>query len=86
MRHSHVTFDSKLTFETHLCKVLFKAARSLGAVRRAGKLFDCSRVINSDFNACVLPNLEHSPLSLLNGAVRSAERLCEGELLFGSQK
>ena len=32
-----VTLDSKLTFETHLRKVVSKAIRSLGIVRRAGE-------------------------------------------------
>ena len=36
-----VTLDSKLTFETYIRKVVLKAATSLGAVRREGKLRDC---------------------------------------------
>ena len=35
-----VTLDSKLTFETHLREVVSQVARSLGVMRRAGKLFD----------------------------------------------
>ena len=34
-----VTFDSKWKFETHLREVVSKAARSLGVLRRAKKLF-----------------------------------------------
>ena len=84
------TFDSKLTFETHLRNVMSKTARRLRVVRRAGKLFDCSRVLKACFNAYVLSNLEyHAPvwmssaeshLSFLDSVVRSAEILCEGEL------
>ena len=85
-----VTLDSNLTFETHLRKVESKAARRLGVVSRAGKLFDCPRVRNRCFNAYVLTSLEYcapvwmslgkSQLGLLDSIVRSAERLCEGEL------
>ena len=38
-----VTFASKLTFEMHLKEVVSKAARNLGVMRQAGKLFDCPR-------------------------------------------
>ena len=34
-----------MTFETHLHVVVSKAARSLSVVLRAGKLFDCPRVL-----------------------------------------
>ena len=49
-----VNFDSKLTFEMHLWKVVLKAARNLGVGRRAGKLFDCQRVLKGCFNAYIL--------------------------------
>ena len=91
-----VTLDSKLTFETHLCEVVSKAARSLGVVHCAGKLFDCSRVLLSCFNAYVLSNLKNialvqmssaeSHLDLLDSVVRTAERLCEGEDCFLGHK
>ena len=54
-----MTFDSKLTFETHVREVASKAARSLGVVRHPGKLFDCPRVLNSCLNAYVLFSLEY---------------------------
>ena len=64
-------------------EVVSKAARSLGPVGRAGKLFDCPRVLNSYFNAYVLSRLEYcapvwmssagSHLGLLDSIVRSAE-------------
>ena len=60
-------------------------------MREAGNLFDCPRRFKSCFNAYVLSsNLEYcalvwissaeSHLRLLDNIVRSAERLCEGEL------
>ena len=84
-----VTLDSKLTFDTHLHEVMSKAAKSLGAVRRAGKV-DCLLVLKSCFNAYVLSNLEYcalvqissteSHLTLLDSVVRSAETLYEDGL------
>ena len=49
-----LTLDCKLTFEIPLCKVLSVAARGLGFVGGAGKLFDCNRVLKSCFNVYVL--------------------------------
>ena len=84
-----VTFDSKLTLQMHLRQVVSKAARNLGVVRRAGKLFDCPLVLQSCFNAYVLSSLIEvlcphadvsvdSLLGLLDSIVRGAERLCKG--------
>ena len=57
---------------------------------RAETLLDCPRVLKNCFNAYVLSSLEYcapvwmslakSHLGLLDSIVRSAERLCEGEL------
>ena len=89
LRIFRVTFDSKLTFETHLREVVSKAARSLGVVPRLGKLFDCSRVLNNCFNAYILSNLEYyapgrmssagSNLSFLDRVVRRPERGWDGD-------
>ena len=59
---------------------MLKAARSLGVVRRAGKLFACPRVLKNYFNAYVLFSLENwasvwmssaeSHLSFLDSIVR----------------
>ena len=57
-----IRVDSKLTIETHLQEVVLKAARSPGVVHRAGKLFDCPRVLKSCFNAYILSNLEYCAL------------------------
>ena len=46
-----VTFNFKLTFETHLREVVSKAVMSLGVVRRTGKLFDRPCVLKSGFSA-----------------------------------
>ena len=84
-----VTLDSKLTFETYLRKVVSKAARSQGIMRRSGKLFGCPRVLKSCFNANDLFSLKYCiPCGCLLPSfiwvfwivLRSAERLCEGEL------
>ena len=90
--YSGVPYDSKLTFETHLWKVVSKAARNLGFVGREGKLFDWPRMLMSCFNSNDLFSLEYcvpvwvssaeSHLGLLDSIVRSTERLCEGELCY----
>ena len=92
-----VTFDSMLTFEKHLQKIVSKAAKNLKVVRRAGKLFDYLRALKGCFYAYVLSNLKYcasvwmssteSHLNLLDSIVRNAERLCERKLCcFGAQK
>ena len=57
MRILGVTIDSKLTFETFLQEFVSKAARILGVVRRAEKLFECPHVLKSYFNPYVLFSL-----------------------------
>ena len=67
-----------------------KADKDLNIVRKAGKLFDCPRVLKTCFNAYNLSSLEYcspewmssaeSQLGLLNSNVRSAESLCDGEI------
>ena len=59
LRTLGVKFHSKLTYATHLCEVVSKAAKSLGSMRQAGMLFDCPRVLNCCFNAFVLSHLEY---------------------------
>ena len=49
-----VTLDSKFAFEIHLRDLVSKAARSLCTMRRAEKLFNCSRVLKSCFIAYIL--------------------------------
>ena len=57
LRIFRVPLDSKLTFEIHLREVVSKAAISFGIVIRAEKLFECSHVLNTCFNAYALFNL-----------------------------
>ena len=85
-----VTFNYKLIFEMHLREVVSKAARNLRVVCRAKKLFAYLRVLKGCFYAYVLNSLEYCApvwtlsaefhLRLLHSIVRSAEKLCEGEL------
>ena len=51
-----LTFDSKLTFKTHLREAVSKATKSLGVVLRAGKLFACPPVLKNGFDAYGLSN------------------------------
>ena len=71
LRNSGVTLDCKLTFETHLREDVSNASRSLGVVRHARKLFDCSRALKSCFNAYVLSSQEYC-FSLCRYCLRSA--------------
>ena len=48
-----ITLDSKLTCEIHLREVVSKAAKSLGVMSRAEKVFDCPRILKSCFNAYI---------------------------------
>ena len=76
-------------FETNLRDVVSKAVKSLGVVRRVGKLRNCPRVLKSCSNAYVLLSLEYcapvwmspakSHLGFLNSIVRTEEKLCEGD-------
>ena len=59
------TLDSELTFETHLWKDVSKAARNLGIVRRAGKLFDCPRVLKGCFYTYASSNWEYCAPSFM---------------------
>ena len=52
-------FDSTLTLETHLRKVVSKTTMNLGVVCHAGKLFDCSSVLKSCFNDYILSSFEY---------------------------
>ena len=74
-----ITFVSKSTFVTHLREVVSKAARYLGVIRRSGKLFDCPHVLKGGFNHIFYPAWS-IVLRVLDSIVRSAERVCVGEL------
>ena len=85
-----VTFDSKLTFGTHVQSVASSAARKLGLMRKAGKVFGDRSLIVRCFWAYLLPVLEYcSPvwncaadchLRPLDRVVRGAVELSGGLL------
>ena len=55
-----VTFDSKLTFEKHLCTVSRAASQRLGIVRKSWHVFHDRLLIGRCFLCFVLPVLEYS--------------------------
>ena len=59
LRNLEVTFEAKLTSETHLYEVVSKAARSLGIVRWERYLFDCPHVLKRWLNRDGLSSLEY---------------------------
>ena len=84
-----VTFDQKLTFESHICSMVSRASRSLGIFRKASRVFGDHTVSLRCFRSFVLPLLEYcSPvwdsacethISLLDRIVGRAQFLCGGE-------
>ena len=53
-----VTLDSKMTFEQHIMNVTSSAARSMGLVRRASKIFGTEDVLTTCFRSYYLSRLE----------------------------
>ena len=56
-----VTFDSKLTFEKHLCPVSRAASQRLGILRKSWRVFHDKLLILRCFCGFVLPVLEYCP-------------------------
>ena len=54
-----VTFDSKLTFEKHLCSVSRAASQRLGILRKSWRVFHDKLLIGRRFWGFVLPVLEY---------------------------
>ena len=54
-----VTFDSKLTFEKHLCSVSIAASQRLGILRKSWRVFHDKLLIGRCFWGFVLPVLEY---------------------------
>ena len=54
-----VTFDSKLTFEKHLCLVSRAASQRLGILRKSWRVFHDKLLIGRCFLGFVLPVLEY---------------------------
>ena len=80
-----VTFDSKMTFEKHLCSVSKAASQSLGVLRKSWRVFLDRSLLGRCFWGFVLPVLEHcsavwclaanTHLNLLDLAVSGAKFL-----------
>ena len=85
-----VTLDSKLTFELQLRSVASSAARTLGIMRKASKIYQDVSLALKCFWSYVLPILEYgspvwmgaadSHLALLDRVVSTANSICGGQL------
>ena len=83
-----VTFDSKMTFEKHLCLVSRAASQRLGILRKAWRMFHDRSLLGRYFRGFVLPVLEYcsavwcsaadTHLKLLDRAVSGAQFLTGG--------
>ena len=54
-----VTFDSKITFEKHLCSVSRAASHRLGILRKSWRVFRDRSLLRRCFGGFVLPVLEY---------------------------
>ena len=54
-----LTFDSKMTFEKHLCSVSRAASQRLGILRKLWRVFHDSSLLGRCFHGFVLPVLEY---------------------------
>ena len=54
-----VTFDSKMTFEKHLCSVSIAASQRLGILRKSRRVFHDRSLLGRCFWGFVLPVLEY---------------------------
>ena len=85
-----MTFDSKLTFEKHLCSVSRAASQRLGILRKSWRVFHDKLLIWRCFWGFVLPDLEYcsavwcsaadTHLKLLDSVVSGACFLAGGML------
>ena len=83
-----VTFDSKMTFEKHLCSVSRAASQRLGILRKSWRVFHDRPFLGRCFQGFALPVLEYcsavwclaadTHLELLDRAVSSARFLTGG--------
>ncbi len=84
-----VRFDSKLSFERHIRRLVSSASQKLGVVRKAYRIFGDQSISASCFRCFILPLLEYcapvwssaavSHLRLIDRVVSSARFLCGGE-------
>ena len=54
-----VTFDSKMTFEKHLCSVSRAASQRLGILRKSWRVFHDRSLLFRSFQVVALPVLEY---------------------------
>ena len=54
-----VTFDSKMTFEKHLCSVCRAASQRLGILRKSWQVFHDRLLLGRCFRGFVMPVLEY---------------------------
>ena len=54
-----VTFDTKMTFEKHLCSVSTAASQRLGILRKSWRVFHDRSLLGRRFRIFVLPVLEY---------------------------
>ena len=83
-----VTFDSKMTFEKHLCSVSRAASQRLGILRNSWRVFHDRALLERCFQGFVLPVLEYcsavwcsaadTHLKLLHRAVSGGQFLTGG--------
>ena len=83
-----VTFDSKMTFEKHLCSVFRVVSQRLGILRKSWRVFHDRSLLGRCFRGFVLPVLEYcsvvwcsavdTHLKLLDRAVSGAQFLTGG--------
>ena len=63
-----VTFDSKMTFEKHLCSVSRRASQRLGILKKSWQVFNDRLLLGRCFTGFVLPVLEHCSAILCSAA------------------
>ena len=59
-----VTFDSKMTFEKHLCSVSRAASQRLGIFRKSWRVFHDRSLLERCFRGFLLPVLEYCSVML----------------------
>ena len=76
-----VIFDSKMTFEKHLCSVSRAASQRLGILRKSRQVFHDRLLLRRCFRGFVLPVLEYCPAVWCSAAdthLRLLDRVVSG--------
>ena len=83
-----VTFDSKMSFEKHLCSVSWAASQWLGILRKSWQVFNDRLLRGRCYRGFVLPVLEHCSAMWCSAAdahLKLLERIASGaSVLTGS--